>query len=87
MTSGHEILFLTSRSPRHQQAAIEAAPAGCTVTMLRTPSPAEVIRQIGDAEFLISERAGFLDVDMIAAGAKLRLIQRLGSLSFDIDLA
>ncbi len=87
MTNEHKILFLTNRSPRHQQAAIDAAPAGCTVTMLRTPSPAEVIRQIGDAEFLISERAGFLDVDMIAAGAKLRLIQRLGSLSFDIDLA
>jgi len=87
VTNEHKILFLTNRSPRHQQAAIDAAPAGCTVTMLRTPSPAEVVQQIGDAEFLISERAGFLDVDMIAASAKLRLIQRLGSLSFDIDLA
>ncbi len=87
MKNEHKILFLTSRSPRHQQAAIDAAPAGCTVMMLRTPSPAEVIRQIGDAEFLISERAGVVDAAMIAAGAKLRLIQRLGSLSFDINLA
>ncbi len=65
MTNEHKDLFLTNRSPRHQQAAIEAAPASCTVTMLRTPSPAEVIRQIGDAEFLISERR-LLDVDMMA---------------------
>jgi phosphoglycerate dehydrogenase-like enzyme len=87
MTSRHKILFLTSRSLRHQQAAIDAAPADCTVTMLHTPSRAEVMQQIGDAEFLFSERAGVVDAAMIDAGAKLRLIQRLGSLSFDIDLA
>ncbi len=38
-------------------------------------------------EFLISERTGAIDAEMIAAGRGLRLIQRLGSQSYDIDLA
>ena len=37
-------------------------------------------------EFLISERAGVIDAEMIAAGKKLKLIQRLGSQTWDIDL-
>ena len=86
MTTQRQILFLTSRSPRHQQAAINAAPAGCTVVMLRRPSHAEVLQRLPAAEFLITERAGVINEEMIAAGTNLRLIQRLGSLSHDIDL-
>jgi len=87
MTTQHEILFLANRSPRHQQAAIDAAPEGCTVVMLRRPPHAEILQRLPAAAFLITERAGVVDEEMIAAGAGLRLIQRLGSLSHDIDLA
>ncbi len=37
-------------------------------------------------EFLVSERTGVIDADMIAAGKELRLVQRLGSQIYDIDL-
>jgi phosphoglycerate dehydrogenase-like enzyme len=37
-------------------------------------------------EFLVSERTGVIDADMISAGKNLRLIQRLGSQTYDIDL-
>jgi phosphoglycerate dehydrogenase-like enzyme len=83
----HKVLFLTERSPRHQQAALASAPAELAVTMLRQPPRAEIIHHLTDAEFLITERAGEIDADLIAAGKQLRLIQRLGSLTFDIDVA
>ena len=81
------ILFLTDRSPRHQEAAIAGAPAACRVVMLRRPTRAELMVQLAEADFLISERAGVIDAGMIAAGPRLRLIQRLGSLTHDIDTA
>jgi phosphoglycerate dehydrogenase-like enzyme len=46
-----------------------------------------MLHHLADAEFLISERAGEIDAELIAAGKKLRLIQRLGSLTYDIDVA
>jgi phosphoglycerate dehydrogenase-like enzyme len=54
--------------------------------MLRRPPRDEVLRHLPEVEFLISERAGYIDADLIGAGKKLRLVQRLGSLTFDIDL-
>jgi phosphoglycerate dehydrogenase-like enzyme len=54
--------------------------------MMRRPSKDEVMRALPGFEFLISERSGEVDADMIAAGSQLKLIQRLGSLSYDIDL-
>jgi phosphoglycerate dehydrogenase-like enzyme len=54
--------------------------------MKRHPPKEEVLRILPEFEFLISERAGVVDADMIAAGRRLRLIQRLGSLTHDIDL-
>lgn len=83
----HNVLFLTERSPRHQQAALQAAPPELSITMLRQPPHAEILRRLADAEFLISERAGVIDAEMVAAAPKLRLIQRLGSLTHDIDVA
>lgn len=81
------LLFLTDRSERHQQAAREAAPPKIEhIHFLRRPDKATVLRKIGDADFLISERAGVIDGEIIAAGKRLRLIQRLGSLTYDIDL-
>lgn len=86
MDKKHSVLFLTDRGKRHQQDALAAAPAEIDVTMLRRPPRAEIMRRLPQVEFLISERAGEINAAMIAAGEKLRLIQRLGSLTFDIDL-
>jgi len=86
MPEKYSVLFLTERGQRHQQDAMAAAPPDLHVTMLRRPARGEILRRIRDAEFLISERAGAIDAEMIAAAEKLRLIQRLGSLTFDIDL-
>jgi phosphoglycerate dehydrogenase-like enzyme len=86
MEEKHSVLFLTERGSRHQQAALAAAPAELDVTMLREPPREEVLRRLPEVEFLISERSGLIDAEMIAAGGKLRLIQRLGSLTYDIDL-
>jgi len=83
----HSTLFLTQRSERQQQSALAAAPAKLDITMRRDPSRAEILRLLPEMEFLISERAGVIDAEMIAAGKKLKLIQRLGSQTWDIDLA
>ncbi len=83
----YRVLFLTERSPRHQQAALDAAPAALAVTMLRAPARATLIEQLPEVDFLITERLGTIDAEMIAAGKRLQLIQRLGSLFFDIDVA
>jgi phosphoglycerate dehydrogenase-like enzyme len=86
MPEKHPVLFLTDRGQVHQQAVLEAAPPDLAVTMLRRPPKDEVLRLLPDFEFLVSERSGIVDADMIAAGRQLRLIQRLGSLTYDIDL-
>ncbi len=54
--------------------------------MRRSPSKEEVLDLLPGMEFLVSERTGEIDADMIAAGKGLRLIQRLGSQTHDIDL-
>lgn len=82
----HKTLFITHRGERHQQAALEAAPEELGITMLRSPSKQEIIEHIGDAEFLVTERTGTIDAEVIAAARNLRLIQRLGTQSWDIDL-
>lgn len=82
----HPTLFITHRGERHQQAALDAAPAELDITLRRTPSKDELIALLPGKEFLITERTGVIDADIIAAGKDLRLIQRLGSQTFDIDL-
>jgi len=81
-------LFLTHRGPRHQQRILSSAPAelNLQITMLRDASKPEILRLIPAAEFLISEREDIIDAEMIAAARNLRLIQRLGSQTYDIDL-
>lgn len=86
-TQSYQLLFLTERSPHHQQAALEAAPAQVAVTMLRAPDRATILELLPQMDFLISERAGVIDAEMIAAGRRLQLIQRLGSLTYDIAVA
>ncbi len=82
----HPTLFITQRGQYHQQAALDAAPADLDVTMMRAPSKEEIISLLPGKEFLITERAGVIDADIIRAGKDLRLIQRLGSQTHDIDL-
>lgn len=83
----YQLLFLTERSPHHQQAALAAAPPEVAVTMLRTPARATLLAMLLQFDFVISERSGVIDAEMIAAGQRLQLIQRLGSLTYDIDVA
>ena len=85
-TKPYHLLFLTDRSPRHQKAVVEAAPANVTVTILRNPERTQILDLLPTMDFLITERAGSIDAEMMAAGKKLRLIQRLGSLTYDIDI-
>ena len=81
------LLFLTARSERHQQMARQAAPPEIEeIRFLREPSKGEILAHIGETDFLITERAGVIDGEIIAAGSRLRLIQRLGRLTHDIDL-
>ncbi|MGC9397934.1 MAG: 2-hydroxyacid dehydrogenase [Anaerolineae bacterium] len=84
--SKYSTLFLTHRSAFHQRAALESAPPELEITLLRDPDRREVLALLPEMEFLISERSGVVDAEMIAAAPHLRLIQRLGSLTYDIDL-
>jgi phosphoglycerate dehydrogenase-like enzyme len=86
MMSEHSTLFITHRGLMHQQAALNAAPHDLNVTMLRSPSKEQILSFLPGVEFLISERSGSIDADIIQAGVDLRLIQRLGSQTQDIDL-
>jgi phosphoglycerate dehydrogenase-like enzyme len=81
-----KVVFTTDRGDWHQQTAIAAAPENLAITMLRTPDKAALIEAIQDAEFLISERFGIINAEIIQSAPKLKLIQRLGSLVYDIDL-
>jgi phosphoglycerate dehydrogenase-like enzyme len=82
----HPTLWITHRGERHQQAALNSAPPEVSVTMRRSPSKEEILELLPGMEFLVSERTGVIDADMIRAGKNLRLIQRLGSQTYDMDL-
>jgi len=86
MSKKHATLFITHRGERHQQAALAGAPLDLDVTIIRSPSKQQILSLLPGKEFLITERSGEIDADIIKAGKDLRLIQRLGSLTFDIDL-
>jgi phosphoglycerate dehydrogenase-like enzyme len=53
--------------------------------MLRQPDKETLLPHLAGAEFFISERTGVIDAEMIQAAPNLRLILRLGSLTYDID--
>ena len=82
-----QVLYLCPLGQQHQQWRLEAAPPGLHVVMRRNPSRAELLELIPQTEVLITERTGVIDREVIAAGAQLKLIQRIGSLVHDIDLA
>jgi D-3-phosphoglycerate dehydrogenase len=83
----HKTIFTTERGQRHQQAALRAAPVSLDITMVRQPDKATLCSLLAEAEYLISERAGLIDAELIRAAPHLKLILRLGSLTYDIDVA
>jgi phosphoglycerate dehydrogenase-like enzyme len=86
MAEKHQVLFLTQRGLWHQNQAISAAPSEFDVIMRREPTRAEISSIIPKVDFLISERAGVIDADLIEKAGSLKLIQRLGRQTWDIDL-
>lgn len=83
----YKTIYTTERSPFHQERAIAAAPDYLDITMLRYATKQDLLDQLADASFLISERTGVIDKDIIQSAPNLKLILRLGSLSYDIDLS
>ncbi len=65
---------------------MEGAPPELELIMRRGASREEILALLADAEFLITERTGVIDAGLIAAAPNLRLIQRLGRQTWDIDL-
>lgn len=83
--SRHNVIFTTERGHRHQQAALDAAPANLDIIMLRQPDKDTLMSHLAEAEYFITERTGVIDAEMIQAAPRLKLILRLGSLTYDID--
>ncbi len=82
----HKVVFTTDRGEWHQETVLAVAPENLDIAMLRVPDKATLMAALQDAEFLISERFGVIDAETIQYAPKLKLIQRLGSLLYDIDL-
>lgn len=82
----HKAVYTTERGLFHQQRALSGAPAELSITMLRQPDRETLKAALADAVYLISERVGVIDADMIASAPQLRLILRLGSMTHDIDV-
>ncbi len=83
----YKTIFTTERSEFHQARALTSAPAELDVVMLRGPSHDEVVAAAPDAAYFISERTGTINAELLGRLPKLQLILRLGSMSYDIDLA
>ncbi len=54
--------------------------------MRRFPTRDEIISLMPQTDVIITERAGVIDRGIIEAGQRLKLIQRIGSLHYDIDI-
>jgi phosphoglycerate dehydrogenase-like enzyme len=53
--------------------------------MLRQPDRGILLSHLAKTDYFISERVGVVDGEMIQAASNLKLILRLGSLTYDID--
>ena len=82
----YKTLFLTRRAPVHQKMALEAAPEILKIIMLRDANKESILEHIKDADFLITEREDPIDREILEAAGRLKLITRLGSRVWDIDL-
>jgi phosphoglycerate dehydrogenase-like enzyme len=63
-----------------------AAPPELAVTILRQPDAKLLHEYLADAEFLISERVGVIDAEILRSAPQLKMVERLGSLTDGIDL-
>jgi phosphoglycerate dehydrogenase-like enzyme len=86
MMTPYNTLFTTERGAFHQQRALSAAPPELKVTLLRHPSLDDLLPYLPETDYLISERTGVVDAQIIQAAPRLKLILRLGSLTHDIDI-
>jgi lactate dehydrogenase-like 2-hydroxyacid dehydrogenase len=84
-TMTYKTIYTTERSLFHQQRAIASAPPELDIVMLHQPSPEELAAHYVGTTYFISERSGAITADMIQAMTDLKLILRLGSLTYDID--
>jgi len=80
-----KVLLSTFREAVHQQKALEVAPAGLEIEICSRPSPDELARRLPDFDVLITERLGVVNAATIEGASRLRLIQRLGRMTHDID--
>lgn len=81
------VVFTTERSARHQDNALQMAPDGFAITMLRAPDTAQLHAALAGARYLISERRGEIGADLLDASPDLAMVLRLGSMAHDIDLS
>jgi phosphoglycerate dehydrogenase-like enzyme len=61
------------------------APDYLKIIILQHPERKTLLSHLGTADYFISERSGVVDKAMIDAAPKLKLIQRLGTITEDID--
>ncbi len=83
---GLKVLLSTFREAVHQQKALEVAPAGLHIEILSRPTPEQLAERLPGFDVLISERLGTVGAAAIEGARGLRLIQRLGRMTHDIDL-
>lgn len=86
--SQFSVLYLCPLGQQHREWRLSAAPPEFNVVIRRSTDIAreELLQLLPQMDALITERTGNIDAELIAAGKKLKIIQRLGSLYHDIDL-
>ena len=82
----YKAVFVTERSERHQQAMRDVAPPEIDLIILHKPDVDTLKEHLMDALYLISERRGVIDADLLNSAPELQLILRLGSQTHDIEL-
>jgi phosphoglycerate dehydrogenase-like enzyme len=80
------VIFTTERGTFHQEMARADAPPVVRVVMLRQPDTATLHKALQHADYWISERVGTITAADLDAAPNLKLIQRLGRWTHDIDL-
>jgi lactate dehydrogenase-like 2-hydroxyacid dehydrogenase len=81
-----KVLLSTFREAVHQQRALEVAPAGLDIEVCSRPTPDQLASRLPDFDVLVTERLGVVNAVAIEGAPHLRLIQRLGRMTHDIDL-
>lgn len=83
----YKTVFVTGRSERHQKAMRDVAPPEIDLTILHVPDRDTLKEHLKDAIYLISERRGVIDADLMDSAPELKMILRLGSQIYDMDLS